>query len=65
MLSCASGSAAVVFHLSQINTIISPVITCSTGGKLVFTFDDDWEKFCSKGPAELLFNGEFNVAVLK
>ena len=65
MLSCASGSAAVVFHLSQINSIKSPVITCSIGGKLAFTFDVDWEKFYSKGPAELLFNGEFNMAALK
>ena len=65
MLSCASGSAAVVFHLSQINAIKSPVITCSNGGKLIFTFDDDWEKFWSEGPAVSLFKGEFNMAVLK
>ena len=64
MLSCASGSAAVVFHLSQINAITSPVITCSNGGKLVFTFDDDWAKFWSQGPAEFIFNGEFDMAVL-
>ena len=64
MLSCASGSAAVVFHLSQINAITSPVITCSTGGKLVFTFDDDWAKFWSQGPAEFIFKGEFDMAVL-
>ena len=65
MLSCASGSAAVVFHLSQINAITSPVITCSAGGKLVFTFDDDWGKFWLEGPADFLFDGEFNMAVLK
>jgi diaminopimelate epimerase len=64
MLSCASGSAAVVFHLSQINEITSPVITCSAGGKLVFTFDDDWEKFWSEGPAEFIFKGKFDMAVL-
>ncbi len=65
MLSCASGSAAVVFHLSQINAIKSPVITRSTGGNLLFIFDDDWEKFWSEGPAEFLFNGEFNMGVMK
>lgn len=65
MFSCASGSAAVVFHLAQINAITSPVITCSTGGKLLFTFDNDWKKSWSEGPAEFLFDGEFNLAVMK
>ena len=65
MLSCASGSAAVVFHLSKINAITSPVITCSTGGKLLFTYDNDWEKFWLEGPAEFLFDGEINIAVMK
>ena len=58
MLSCASGSAAVVFHLSQINRISSPVTTQSAGGKLTHTFDEKWEEPWVGGPAEPLFVGE-------
>ena len=64
MLSCASGSAAVVFHLSQINVVSSPTTTQSVGGKLTFTFDDKWENPWVKGPAEPLFRGEFETAIL-
>ena len=63
MLSCAYGSAAVVFHLSKTNSLTSPVTTRSDGGKLSFTFDDDWKNFWSEGSAEFLFNGEFNTRV--
>ena len=59
MLSCASGSAAVVFHLSKINAVCSPVTTCSSGGDLIYTFDNKWSGFLSEGPAEFLFKGEF------
>ena len=59
MLSCASGSAAVVFHLSKINVICSPVTTCSPGGNLIYTFDGGWSKFLSEGPTEFLFKGTF------
>jgi len=64
MLSCASGSTAVVFHLSQTNAISSPVTTQSAGGKLTFIFDEKWEKSWVEGPVELLFGGEFEAAVL-
>ena len=59
MLSCASGSAAVVFHLSKINVICSPVTTCSPGGNLIYTFNCGWSDFLSEGPAEFLFKGIF------
>ena len=64
MLSCASGSAAVVFHLSQINVISSPVTTQSAGGKLIFTFDKKWTEFWVEGPAKLLFAGAFETDIL-
>ena len=64
MLSCASGSAAVVFHLSQINAVSSPTTTQSVGGKLTFTFDEKWEDPWVRGPVELLFAGEFEADVL-
>ena len=62
MLSCASGSAAVVFHLSKIGVVCSPVITCSPGGNLIYTFDSRWSAFLSEGPAEFLFKGAFCLA---
>ena len=64
MLSCASGSAAVVFHLSQINVISSPVTTQSAGGKLIFTFDKKWTESWVEGPAKLLFAGAFETDIL-
>ena len=64
MLSCASGSAAVVFHLSQINAVSSPTTTQSVGGKLTFTFDEKWEEYWVGGPAEHLFWGEFETDML-
>ena len=63
MLSCASGSAAVVFHLSQINTTTSPTITQSVGGKLTFIFDEKWEDAWVEGPVEPLFTGEFKTGI--
>lgn len=65
MFSCASGSAAVAFHVSKVNAFKSPVITHSYGGMLVYTFNDDWSDFWSKGPVEFLFKGEFNTEILK
>jgi diaminopimelate epimerase len=64
MLSCASGSAAVVFHLSQINVISSPTTTQSDGGKLIFTFDKKWANPWVKGPAVPLFAGAFETDML-
>ena len=59
MLSCASGSAAVVYHLSMSHDLTSPITTFSAGGSLKFTFDKDWSEAFCEGPAELLFSGEF------
>ena len=59
MLSCSSGSAAVVYHLSNIHSLISPITTSSIGGSLKFTFDEVWKEAFCEGPAELLFSGEF------
>ena len=64
MLSCASGSAAVVFHLSQTNAVSSPTTTQSVGGKLTFTFDEQWGDPWVQGPAEPVFTGEFETDVL-
>mgnify|MGYP000521823236 FL=1 len=64
MLSCASGSAAVVFHLSQINVVSSPTTTQSVGGKLTFTFDEKWGDPWVRGPSECLFGGEFETNIL-
>ena len=64
MLSCASGSAAVVFHLSQINVVSSPTTTQSVGGKLTFTFDEKWEDPWVRGPAKPVFLGEFETDIL-
>ena len=64
MLSCASGSTAVVFHLSQINAVSSPIITKSIGGNLTITFDKKWQKAWVEGPAEFLFDGEFDARLL-
>ena len=64
MPSCASGSAAVVFHLSQINVVSSPITTQSVGGKLTFTFDEKWEDPWVRGPAEPVFDGEFETDIL-
>ena len=59
MLSCSSGSAAVVYHLSKSRGLISPITTSSVGGLLKFTFDQNWKEVFCEGPAELLFSGEF------
>ena len=64
MLSCASGSTAVVFHLSQINAISSPVTTKSSGGKLTFTFDNKCKNPLVRGPAVPIFNGTFETNLL-
>ena len=64
MLSCASGSTAVVFHLSQTNMIFSPITTISEGGNLIFSFDKKWKNAWVKGPAEFLFTGDFEAGVL-
>ena len=64
MLSCSSGSTAVVYHLSKSHGFISPITTSSLGGSLKFTFDEDWREAFCEGPAELLFSGEFEGGLL-
>ena len=62
MLSCSSGSAAVVFHLACKGLVTSPAITLSSGGNLSYTFDDGWQEFYCEGPAKHCYSGEFNMA---
>ena len=62
MLSCSSGSAAVVFHLACKGLVTSPVMTLSSGGNLNYIYDDNWQKFYCEGPAERCYSGEFNLA---
>ena len=64
MSSCASGSAAVVYHLSKSRGLISPITTSSVGGSLKFTFDEVWREVFCEGPAELLFSGEFEGSLI-
>ena len=59
MLSCASGSSAVVFHLSKNKLVDSPVLVRSDGGNLTFNFDEEWNVVYSEGLAEILFTGNF------
>jgi len=60
VLSCSSGSIAVVFHLVQSLGLSSPITTTSPGGKLQFTFDKKWADASCEGPAEITFSGEFD-----
>ena len=64
MLSCASGSTAVVFHLSKNNYVDSPVLVRSVGGNLTLIFDVEWDDAWVQGPAELLFTGNFNLEII-
>ena len=64
MLSCASGSTAVVFHLAKIKCIESPVIVRSAGGNLILKFDEDWEDVWVEGPAEILFTGNIKLDLI-
>ena len=59
MQSCASGSTAVVFHLSQQKHISSPVTTRSPGGSLSFSFNEDWSKVYITGTASVICSGNF------
>ena len=59
MQSCASGSTAVVFHLSQMGTVSNNCISYSSGGSLFFSFDDNWTDSWVEGPAKILFSGIF------
>ena len=61
MLSCASGSAAVVFHLSNNKCIESPALVRSTGGTLIFYFNAGWDDVWVEGPAKILFTGNFEL----
>ena len=64
VLSCASGSTAVVFHLSKHNHVESPVVVRSTGGNLTFKFDIAWNDVWVEGPAEILFTGNFKLELV-
>jgi len=64
MLSCASGSTAVVFHLSKNKFIDSPVLVRSSGGDLTFNFDMAWNNVWVEGPAEILFTGTFELDLI-
>ena len=64
MLSCASGSTAVVYHLSQKKLIKSPVTTFSPGGSLKFNFNKNWQSAWVTGPAEIIFSGRINPLLL-
>ena len=61
VLSCASGSTAVVFHLSKTMFINSPALVRSGGGNLTFIFDKDWLNACVVGPSEIMFSGNFKL----
>ena len=65
MLSCASGSTAVIFHLSMLGMVQSPVLVRSIGGNLNFRFDKNWMDVWVDGPAEPLFFGKLNLSLLK
>ena len=64
MLSCASGSTAVVFHLAKIKCIESPVLVRSDGGNLILNFDAAWNDVWVEGPAEILFTGNFKLDLI-
>ena len=64
MLSCASGSTAVVFHLSKIKCIESPVLVRSAGGNLILNFNEGWDDVWMEGPAEILFTGNFRLDLI-
>ena len=61
MLSCASGSTAVIYHLSQSANLASPVSSRSAGGILDFTFDKNWKNSWVEGAATSVFTGLYNV----
>ena len=64
MSSCASGSTAVVFHLSSNNCVEGPVLIRSSGGNLTLNFDAAWSNVWIEGPAEILFSGNFNLELI-
>ena len=59
VLSCSSGSTAVVFHAAKKFNLKSPTTTVSPGGKLKFIYDDLWKDAWCVGPAEILFTAKF------
>ena len=61
VLSCASGSTAVIFHLSKTERVDSPVLVRSTGGNLTFYFNAGWDDVWVEGPAEILFTGNIEL----
>jgi len=61
MLSCASGSTAVIYHLSQSANLHSPATSHSSGGSLNFSFDKKWTEPWVEGPASLVFSGQYEL----
>ena len=61
MLSCSSGSAAVVYHLSKKQCAESPVHVCSRGGSLIFNFDNAWNDAWVEGPGKIVFTGNLKI----
>lgn len=62
MLSCASGSSAVIFHLSKKQLIQSPCKSYSLGGELIFSFDRFWKDAWVTGEAKILFQSEISLS---
>tara|TARA_B110000438_G_scaffold303473_1_gene365114 strand:- start:1111 stop:1914 length:804 start_codon:yes stop_codon:yes gene_type:complete len=60
VLSCSSGSMAVVYHLYQTLNLKPPITTFSLGGSLKFDFDENLQNIWCTGPSEILFFGDFN-----
>ncbi len=61
MLSCASGSSAVVFHLAQKKIIQSPCKSYSLGGELNFSFDNLWKDAWVSGDSTILFKSDISL----
>tara|TARA_B100000945_G_scaffold307737_1_gene296563 strand:+ start:710 stop:1519 length:810 start_codon:yes stop_codon:yes gene_type:complete len=61
MLSCASGSSAVVFHLAQKKIIKSPCKSYSLGGELNFSFDNLWKDAWVSGNSTILFKSNISL----
>ena len=64
MLSCASGSSAVIFHLANNKLITSPVTSYSLGGELEFNFDNNWKNAWVWGPAIILFQSKVSLGAM-
>lgn len=61
MLSCGSGSTAVVFHAAKTCELTNPVTCIELGGNLTISFNDDWKYVWLTGKAVLLFESEIDT----